>query len=128
MSLVDDERWISIGISQNATLHLGQHTASGRFDPQIDIKVDLHKNIDYATARAYEQYYIEKYSTIDRTNTKANQQNLFRYSRMDSRGMAFEEEYQNIKNEVHQDMANYKSIRPGTFFVSHCLWIEQIGS
>jgi len=101
MSVADDARRISIGISQNAELRLGQHTASGRFDPQIDVKVDLHKNIDYATARAYEQYYIEKHSTIDRTNPKANQQNSFRHSRTDSRGVAFEKEYQNIKTEVH---------------------------
>ena len=74
MSVADDARRISIGISQNAELCLGQHTPSGRFDPQIDVKVDLHKNIDYATARVYEQYYTERHSTIDRTNTKANQQ------------------------------------------------------
>ena len=101
MSVVDDARRISIRISQNAELCLGQHAASGRFDPQIDVKVDSYKNIDYATARAYEQYYIEKHSTIDRTNPKANQQNSFRHSRTDSRGVAFEKEYQNIKTEVH---------------------------
>ena len=96
MSVVDDARRISIRISQNAELCLGQHAASGRFDPQIDVKVDSYKNIDYATARAYEQYYIEKHSAIDRPNPK----NLFRHSRTDSRGMAFEKEYQNIKTEV----------------------------
>lgn len=43
MSETDDARRIRNRISQNAELRLGQHTASGRFDLQIDVKVDLHK-------------------------------------------------------------------------------------
>lgn len=86
-----------IGISQNSDVRLGQHTGNGRFNPATDVKVDLHKGIDYAKARAYEQYYIEKYKTIDKTNPKANQQNSFRHNRTDARGKAFEAEYKNIK-------------------------------
>ncbi len=61
-----------IGISQNSDVRLGQHTGNGRFNPATDVKVDLHKDIDYAKARAYEQYYIEKYKTIDKTLKQIN--------------------------------------------------------
>ena len=53
---IDGAKPYYIGISQNAELRLGQHTASGGVDPQIDVKVDLHKNIDYATATANTTY------------------------------------------------------------------------
>jgi RHS repeat-associated protein len=89
-----------VGISQDSDVRLGQHTGKGRFDPKTDVKVDLHKNIDYATARAYEQKYIEDFKTIDTNNTKANQQNSFRHNRQDSRGQAFESEYNRI-NKSH---------------------------
>ena len=87
-----------VGISQNSDIRLGQHTGNGRFNPTTDVKIDLHKDIDYAKARAYEQYYIEKYKAIDKTNPKANQQNSFRHDRTDTRGKAFETEYKNIKH------------------------------
>ena len=51
-------------------------------------------------ARAYEQYYIEKYKTIDKTNPKANQQNSFRHNRTDARGKGFEAEYKKIKYQL----------------------------
>jgi RHS repeat-associated protein len=86
-----------IGISKNSDIRLVQHSRNGRFDPATDVKVDLQKDIEYAKARAYEQYYIEKFETIDKTNPKANQQNSFRHSRTDARGQAFETEYKNIK-------------------------------
>ena len=63
--------------------------------------MDLYTDLDYATARAYEQFYIEKYDTIDTANPKANQQNSFRHIRAqnpdDKRGIAFESEYKKIK-------------------------------
>ena len=86
-----------IGISQNSDIRLRQYTSNGRFNPKTDVKIDLHKDIDYAKARAYEQYYIEKYKTIDKTNPKANQQNSFRHNRTDARGKGFEAEYKKIK-------------------------------
>ncbi|MGN6714479.1 DUF6531 domain-containing protein [Anaerocolumna jejuensis] len=88
-----------VGISQNSNVRLGQHTNSGRYNPATDVKVDLHKNVDYAMGRAYEQTYIEKYKTIKTTNPKANQQNSFRHNRTDTRGKAFEAEYQKINNK-----------------------------
>ena len=60
-----------IGISQNSDIRLRQHTSNGRFNPKTDVKKDLHEDIDYAKARAYEQYYIEKYKTIDNLNSAA---------------------------------------------------------
>ncbi len=86
-----------VGISQNSDVRLGQHTNSGRFNPATDVKVDLHKDIDYAKARALEQHNIEKFDTIDKSNPKANQQNSFRHSRTDDRGKAFKKEYKKIK-------------------------------
>jgi hypothetical protein len=86
-----------VGISQNSDVRLSQHTDSGRFNPATDTKVDLHKDIDYAKARAYEQHNIEKFGTIDTANPKANQQNSFRHSRTDKRGKAFKKEYKKIK-------------------------------
>ncbi len=86
-----------VGISQDSDVRLGQHTESGRFDPATDTKVDLHKDIDYAKGRAYEQYNIERYETIDKTNPKANQQNSFRHERVDKRGKAFRAQYKKIK-------------------------------
>jgi len=86
-----------IGISQNSDMRVSQHTYSGRFNPATDTKVVLHEQIDYSTARAYEQYYIEKFETIDRSNPKSNQQNSFRHNRTDERGVAFDLEYNKIK-------------------------------
>ncbi len=88
-----------VGISQDSDVRLGQHKSNGRFNPTTDKKVDLHKKVDYSKGRAYEQHYIEKYKTIDKTNPKANQQNSFRHNRTDARGKAFEKEYQKINNE-----------------------------
>ncbi len=87
-----------VGISKDSGIRLGQHTNTHRFDPETDVKIDLHKNIDYAKARAYEQYYIEKYGTIDKTNPKTNQQNSFRHPRTDTRGKPIETEYNKIKS------------------------------
>lgn len=87
-----------VGISKDSDIRLGQHTSTHRFDPKTNVKINLHKNIDYAKARVYEQYYIEKYGTIDKTNPKANQQNSFRHTRTDTRGRAFEAGYNKIKS------------------------------
>jgi RHS repeat-associated protein len=89
-----------VGISQDSEVRLGQHTGKGRFDPKTDVKVDLHKNIDYATARAYEQKYIEDFGIVNTKSHKANQQNSFRHNRQDPRGKAFEAEYNRI-NKCH---------------------------
>ena len=67
-----------IGISQDADVRLGQHTSTGRFDPATDEMRVLQQQVPYAQARANEQFNIEKYNTIDKTNLKANQQNSFR--------------------------------------------------
>ena len=86
-----------VGISQNSDVRLKEHTGTGKFNPETDVKVDLHKDIDYAKARAYEQKYIEDFKTVDTSNPKANHQNSFRHSRTDTRGKAFEAEYNKIK-------------------------------
>ena len=91
------EKFFESARQENLDISLRQHTSNGRFNPKTDVKIDLHKDIDYAKARAYEQYYIEKYKTIDKTNPKANQQNSFRHNRTDARGKGFEAEYKKIK-------------------------------
>ena len=48
-----------VGISYNSNISLSQHIGTGRFNENNDVKVTLHEQIDYATARGYEQYYIE---------------------------------------------------------------------
>ena len=41
-----------IGISQNSDIRLRQYTSNGRFNPKTDVKIDLHKDIDYAKSKS----------------------------------------------------------------------------
>jgi predicted GIY-YIG superfamily endonuclease len=86
-----------VGISQDADMRLQQHTSKRRFNPATDEMRVLHKQLPYAQARAQEQFNIEKYNTIDRTNRKANQQNSFRKDRIDENGMEYRQEYDKLK-------------------------------
>jgi RHS repeat-associated protein len=86
-----------IGISQDADIRLKQHEKSGRFDPSTDEMRVLQRQQPYAHARAHEQFNIEKYNTIKKTNPKANHQNSFRKNRTDANGIEYKQEYDKLK-------------------------------
>ena len=88
-----------VGISQDADVRLGQHISTGRFDPATDEMRVLKQQIPYAEARAHEQFNIEKYNTIDKTNPKSNQQNSFRKNRTDANGIEYLQEYDKLKKK-----------------------------